>query len=193
VDIKNHLKAMAIPYDAVTSIVSTDFSQYAALIVPGGNSLTEYNSLGSARTKIGDAIKDGLGYLGHCAGAFLTGDYGSWGLKLVPKAIDYPSFYYSGTELAMSKHSLASGEVRYILYYGGPDLSGLGETIATYRNGATSIVQLRVGKGLMVLTGGHPESSQATIQSLGLTDPDGDDAALEHKLIDAVVSSQEVK
>lgn len=184
---------MAIPYDAVTSIVSTDFSQYAALIVPGGNSLTEYNALGSARTKIGDAIKDGLGYLGHCAGAFLTGNYGSWGLKLIDYGIDYPGFFYSGTELAMSQHHLANGEIRYILYYGGPDLSGLGETIATYRDGSASIIQLRVGKGLMVLTGGHPEASQATIKALGLTDPDGDDAALEHKLIDAVVSSQEVK
>lgn len=120
----------------------------------------------------------------------MAGDYGSWGLKLSPVAYDYPSF---GAILTMSQHQmLLSGGVRYVLFYGGPDLDGHGQVIATYRNGAASIVQFRHGKGLVVLTGGHPEVSQSTINALGLTDQDGSDAALEESLIKAVVFDQEV-
>lgn len=140
--------------------------------------------------RLRQAIESGLGYLGHCAGAFMAGTYSGWGLRLSPAAYDYPAF---GAITTMSQHQLAAGGVRYVLFYGGAELSGHGSVIATYRNGEPSITQFRYGKGLVVLTGGHPEVSQATINALGLSDQDGDDSVLEHQLIRAVVTNEEVQ
>jgi len=195
-DIKRQLSSLHIPFYAVTSLKGVEYNRFAAIIMGGGKASVQSQAIGSGElARLRTAVNNGLNYLGHCAGAFLVGDYGSWGLKLVPLVIDYPSFY-PNISLGISSHKMkCCGQTsRYVLYYGGPDLDPVGGSIlATYANGAASIVQLRVGRGLVVLTGGHPEVSENTKQALGVVDPDGVDSELEIKLIRAVVDGLEVQ
>src|SRR5258705_6946549 len=56
---------------------------YRLLIVPGGNFIDIGNSLTSSTTaSIRNAVRDGLNYLGICAGGFLAGTSGYKGLNL---------------------------------------------------------------------------------------------------------------
>lgn len=191
-DLKAHLDRLSIPYSPITSLVGVNYSDYAAIIMGGGKAKSRLDTISQVEEdRLREAVEGGLGYLGHCAGAFMAGTYGTWGLRLSPLAYDYPSF---GAILTMSRHEMIlEQKQQWILFYGGAELDGHGEVIAEYRNGQASIVQFRYGQGLVILTGGHPEVSQATISALGLSDPDGSDAELESVLIRAAVDSQEVK
>lgn len=191
-DIKYHLDQMGIPADVVSSLKGVNYELYSAFIMPGGNAVKEGSGIGSAeRDRLKKAILGGLNYLGHCAGAFFVGSWSSYYLKLIPQKLDYNRLYYSGKEMVMDLNTMMDGSKRDILYYGGPDLTPVtGKVLAKYSTGETSMVQFTAGMGLVVLTGGHPESSQITINALGLRDSDGYDDVIERPLIKAVVNGK---
>ena len=191
-DTKYHLDQMGIPVDVVSKLQGVDYEKYAAFIMPGGNAIRQGWGIGySERERLKKAILGGMNYLGHCAGAFLVGSWSNYYLKLIPQKLDYNSLYYAGDDLVMDVGTLWDGSKRDMLYYGGPDLSPVaGKVLARYSTGEVSMVQFTAGKGLVVLTGGHPESSQITINALGLRDSDGYDDAVERPLIRAVVNGK---
>lgn len=191
-DTKYHVEQMGIAVDVVTSLSGVDYEKYAALIMPGGNAVKIGSGIGATqRDRLKQAILGGLNYLGHCAGGFFVGSWSSYYLKLIPQKLDYPSFYYSGETLSINRNTMMDGSLRHILYYGGPDLTPVaGKPLARYSNGQVSMVEFMAGKGLVIVTGGHPEASQITVNALGLTDPDGYDDAVERPLIRAIVNGK---
>jgi hypothetical protein len=189
-DLKARLSSMGVAYDSVTSFADVEFNKYVAVIMPGGWAPTQGSAIAKAdQERLKLAVSNGLNYLGHCAGGFLLGNYYTQYLDFFDVGLDYPRFFYQGHHVYMNKQTLWDGTSRYILYDYGPDLTPIpGKVLGRYSNGATSIVELNYGKGLMIATGGHPEVSQATIRSEGVYDPDGDDSRVEKALIQAVVT-----
>jgi glutamine amidotransferase-like uncharacterized protein len=65
-------------------MAESELKRYRLLIVPGGNFIQIGNGLTSAATgKIRNAVRDGLNYLGICAGAFFASAFPGYnGLNL---------------------------------------------------------------------------------------------------------------
>lgn len=194
-DLPMRLRAMGVRFDTVSTLKGVDYTKYRAIIVPGGWAPTMAATTTAAqRNALVAAVKNGLNYLGHCAGGFLAGKgYGYPGFRFFNVAFDYPKFFYQGRKLEINRNTFADGTTRHLLYYWGPDLSPVvslspgSVVIGRFDNGAVSVVSTRFGKGRVVITAEHPESDQTTIESLGLTDPDGDDGATEKQLIEMVM------
>jgi glutamine amidotransferase-like uncharacterized protein len=175
------MTAAGISYRAVTSaqlniMTAEQFATYGMILVPGGVASTMSNSLTSQTLQlIHDAVTEqGLGYFGICAGAFLAGDYGSWGLGLSSEAFDYYVAEYQGIEREMVDVSFPDGSLRQLVWYGGPKLDGFGDTLGTYSNGTIAVAQSEVGKGFVTLSAVHPEApSSWRTASMQAADLDG--------------------
>ena len=71
---ESHLDYSLMSSSQVNGMTEPELRSYRLLIVPGGNFLTIGRNLTpSAIAKVHDAVQNGLGYLGLCAGAFLAG------------------------------------------------------------------------------------------------------------------------
>ena len=179
--VESLLRSKGTTYQKVTSnelnaMTLDQMGQFGTLIFPGGNGATEANSLSSAtRQRIRDAVqKLGVGYVGFCAGAFISqapapsggGDV-SYGLGVVDgPVLDYYYLENQGVTTAITNLSLWDGSTLDVLWYGGPVTQNEG-VLARYPDGSPAISQLRSGAGLVSVTGGHPVVSQATLASLG--------------------------
>ena len=204
------LTNLGIKFDPILSLAGIDYSKYSAIIMPGGSAKTQANGLavrtkggntfeaseamGSEKGRLVQAINEGLNYLGYCAGAFLVGDYGTWGLKLFPVDLPYTSIYSPDLLQAVPivTHCCESSS-RSMLYYGGPSLDGIGgQAIANFADGEAAIVQKRAGQGLVIVSSVHPESSPDTLSLLSVIDQDGEDVTVNEQLIAAVINNKEV-
>lgn len=192
------LKAKGLTYRVVTSaqlnaMTLEEIADHGVIVWPGGKAKTMSDSLTAAtEERVRTAVAEhGVGYVGFCAGAFVTGDYGSWGLKFVP--IDFPYYYleYQGVVTAMVEVTFADGSTRDLVWYGGPELANFGQPIAKHPDGTTAIGQDFVGQGLVILSGPHPEAPDSW--RAGLNDSDGNDLELTWKLIDAALKGEPVE
>lgn len=177
---KKNAEALGLQVDVRSSLSGVDYNQYSALIMPGGNSLTEYNGLGgNEANRLKQAINGGLNYMGHCAGAFLAGRLG-----IINGMPDYPSSnYYGGGAQVTVDNTIkwGAGGTRDMLFYGGPDLTGFGKELAEHPSGASTIISNDYGQGHLILTAGHPGVT-------GPDDKDGSDAQLYQQLIRAIAA-----
>lgn len=155
-EIKENLAALGIQADFRSSLSGVDYSQYGAIIMPGGNASTEMAGIGGSEAqRLKQAINGGLNYLGHCAGAFLVGTWSS-GLGLAPGV---PGVQDTAQILKGENISFAQGSTqRQTTFYGGPtDLSVYGgKSLAQYSNGASSMQSFDYGQGHVIVTSGHP-------------------------------------
>lgn len=182
--IKNNLDSLGIGYETTSNLSGVDYSGYGAIIFPGGQATTQYNAIGSYEaSRLKEAIGGGLNYYGACAGAFLAGEYGSWGLGIIDEALNYPSqVYYGGGGQVETNMNLKWGNdpSQGILFYGGPGLEGVGTTLAEFDSGEDSIVSTDYGSGHIILSAGHPGVE-------GPGDQDGADDQVLRDLLSAVV------
>lgn len=144
------LEQARIGYDAVSSteIDAMDVSamrRYDLLLMPGGNfeQMGKGLSPGTA-AKIRGAVQDGLNYLGICAGAFFAGDSPYQGLNL-------------------------TGGVRFPFY--GLELAGIRKAPVWVEVAGAAVARGRVGKGLVVLVGTHPEAPESWRQGMKFETP----------------------
>jgi glutamine amidotransferase-like uncharacterized protein len=175
------LSSAGISYKAVTSadlniMTAEQFGSYGMLLVPGGVAGTMSNSLTSQTLSLmHDMVTEqGRGYLGFCAGAFLAGDYGSWGLGLSSEAFDYYVAEYQGITTEMVDVSYVDGTVRQLVWYGGPKLDGFGKVLGKYSDGTIAVAQAEVGRGFVTLSAVHPEApSSWRTSAMAAADTDG--------------------
>ena len=117
-----------------------------------------------------------MSYVGFCAGAFVAvapapaaGQDVSYGFGVVdgPLLNEYAG---PGTSAAYEQtlETFADGSTQDILWYGGPITPDVG-VVAKYPTGDPAISQMWSGTGLVIIAGLHPDLSQATLQSLGVS------------------------
>jgi glutamine amidotransferase-like uncharacterized protein len=173
-----------------------EISSYRLIVVPGGKGGSIANALTpSARLRVRQAVRDrGVGYVGFCAGAWISvgpeaegNATAAYGLAVAPGTV-LPSYWPDGnTNLtaAMVKVSLADGSSRQLVWWGGPSTpEWTGGVIGRYPTGAPAISQKWSGKGLVVISGPHPEAPQGWRATAG-TDSDG----LDYELAIAMMTS----
>jgi glutamine amidotransferase-like uncharacterized protein len=171
-----------------TAIGSGALDQFDVVVFPGGMATGSTRSLGmSGREAVRKFVREGGGYIGVCAGAYLATSHYSWSLHILDsKVLDTQHWARgSGTvemELTRAGHDLfglPNGTVK-IHYAQGPILAPGGkpkipdfETLALYRTeiakngapggvmiGTPAIVRSRYGEGRVFVSSPHPESSK---------------------------------
>jgi glutamine amidotransferase-like uncharacterized protein len=156
-------------------------------VQPGGVSVTAADAMGSALiNRIREFVADGGGYVGFCAGAFLStaqiGTSGVNGLGITPGESEL--YAENGPEHQMLQVSTPTG-VRWFYYAGGPDFTisdselqaADGQVIGRYMNGKIAAVEAHYGKGKVAVSGFHPEVNWFwEILHLKI-DPDGNEFA----------------
>ena len=133
---------------------------YKLFIVPGGNSITIGNNLSSKATStVRAAVAQGLNYLGICAGGFFGGYSKYNGLDLTSgKWFTLYADYFKGIHKEPVAISFPGGTKLDIYWENGPSLSGWGQVVGKYPNGATAITEGYWGKGFVLMSGVHPEA-----------------------------------
>jgi glutamine amidotransferase-like uncharacterized protein len=174
-----------------------DFSilnQAKIWIQPGGHSEDASVAMGPTYLqKIRDFISNGGGYVGFCAGAFLTtemvGTTTQPGLGIVPGK----TVLWSQINNAFTTPINFYGNTRYIYYHGGPsfDISGVTDpnlkVIAVYDDGKVAGVSTMYGKGKVATVGAHPEESAIAKLIHFVKDPDGSDRFLAVEMMKSVL------
>lgn len=172
--------------------VAALFQDVKVWVQPGGQS-SAANEAMSARLKsaIVDFVRSGGGYVGYCAGAFLStpviGSRGIPGLGLFPgKTWPYtPPPARPGLGFSIEKVKW-EGKERHVYFEGGPylyDLDPSVEVMATYRDGWVAAARAEVGLGRIYISGPHPEAPVWWARADHVRDPDGTDRDLAVKMV----------
>ena len=162
--------------DEAIDITPQNLARYDLYIQPGGGQdiPAALDSFGDARV---DAIREyvakGGRYLGLCMGAYLA-DNSNFGL--IPQDLDSeagrPGFEVRGVEDAAVR-VMWDGKPDSVFYQDGPyfpkvDGHAPYTVIATYRNGDVAAARYRYEKGVVVLSGPHPEAGKAWFENAGI-------------------------
>lgn len=164
--------------------------EYRLLIVPGGNFIDMGKNLGpSAAARIRDAVQDGMSYLGICAGAFLAGNIPDNGFNLT-SGVKFK--FYAAEEQGIRKAAVAIvsvGAPTLEQYWeDGPQLTGWGAPVGRYPDGTPAIVEGTSGKGLVILSGVHPEAPASWRRGMTFTTPVDADETYAASLISAALN-----
>lgn len=188
-------------YDIVSSAeldaMSDDaIASYGTIAWPGGYAGQMSASLDrGTRDRIQRVVHErGVSFVGFCAGAFIAiSPDTSWGFALMKQeTLPYYHLEDKGVPAAMTPIRMSDGSTRELVWWGGPKLpevSGPGSgVIGRYTDTQEpAIIQTRVGNGLMILSGPHPEAPADWRGKLGLSDSDGleGDQELAARLLEA--------
>jgi glutamine amidotransferase-like uncharacterized protein len=165
--------------------------RYRLLIVPGGNFVDIGNGLSSGTiANIRNDVRNGLNYLGICAGAFVAGRFPE-----PYKGFDLTSgvqfrFYAAeaqGIRKTVVAVSVAGGSTLDQYWEDGPQLTGWGATVARYPDGTPAIVEGSFGAGWIILTGIHPEAPDSWRRGMIFGTPSSTDQAFAATLIRAAL------
>jgi len=150
----------------------TDFELFKKAklwVQPGGKSTTAAASMGpQMMDQIREFVRNGGGYVGFCAGMFIStpeiGTSKKTGYGIIPGETEL--FIKSGNDRAMIPME-TTDHGRVTMYYaGGPymrvseaDLKAAdGEVIARYPDGKIAGIRARYGRGKVAVIGTHPEA-----------------------------------
>jgi glutamine amidotransferase-like uncharacterized protein len=164
--------------------------EYRLLIVPGGNFERIGNSLNSRTTaNIQNAIRNGLNYLGICAGAFFAGNSPYNGLNLTSGSrFGFYSAEARGIRKTAVAITAAGGETLDQYWEDGPQLTGWGATVGKYPDGTPAIVEGTFGNGWVILTGIHPEAPASWRRGMDFRTPVTTDNAYAATLVRAALN-----
>ena len=155
--------------DEPVDITLQTLARYDLYVQPGGGQdiPAALDSLGDARADaIRDYVAQGGRYLGLCMGAYLADDNN---LGLIPQELDSeagrPGFEVSGIDDAAVR-VIWDGKPDSVFYQDGPYFpkatsTSAYTTLATYQNGDVAAARYTYKKGVVVLSGPHPEAGQA--------------------------------
>jgi Biotin-protein ligase, N terminal len=196
----NHIDYSTANSSQLNEMGEAQIRGYRLLIVPGGNFIDIGNGLASSTTaNIRDAVKNGVNYLGICAGGFFAGDSGFNGLNLTSgvrfgfySAESPPSLKLRRTSQRIRKAAVAiarAGAPTLEHYWeDGPEFTGWGAVVGKYPDGTPAIVEGTFGSGWVLLTGVHPEAPAAWRRGMSFTTPPSEDNAYAGTLIDAALN-----
>jgi glutamine amidotransferase-like uncharacterized protein len=165
---------------------------YRLLIVPGGNFEYIGNSLTPGTTaNIREAVRNGLNYLGICAGAFFAGNSPSNGLNLTAGArFGFYAAEARGIRKAPVSVAAAGGQTLDQYWEDGPQLTGWGAIVGKYPDGTPAIAEGTFGNGWMILTGVHPEAPPSWRREMDFRTPVDVDNAYAVTLIRAALNRE---
>jgi glutamine amidotransferase-like uncharacterized protein len=156
----NHLRYSTVNSSQLNEIGESQIRGYRLLIVPGGDFIDIGGSLTSTTTaNIRNAVRDGLNYLGICAGGFFAGNSGYNGLNLT-SGVRF-GFYAAagrGVRKTAVAVTIAGGPTLDQYWEDGPQFTGWGAVVGKYPDGTPAIVEGTFGSGWVILTGVHPEA-----------------------------------
>lgn len=193
--VKTILESSRLEYSTVDSAQLNGMSEariraHRLLIVPGGNFVDIGNSLTPGTTaNIRNAVRNGLNYLGICAGAFLAGNSPYNGLNLSSGVrFGFYSAESRGIRKAAVAVAVAGGPTLEQYWEDGPQLGGWGAIIGRYPDGTPAIVEGTFGNGWVILSGVHPEAPQSWRRGMRFTTPVELDNAYAATLIQAALN-----
>ncbi|WMJ68029.1 BPL-N domain-containing protein [Stenotrophomonas sp. 24(2023)] len=152
--------------DEAVDVTEVTRERYVAYVQPGGGQDIQgaFAALGDAQAAaIGDFVEGGGRFIGLCMGAYLAG--ASY-LGLLPQDLDAeagrPGFPVHGIDDAAVPVQW-NGRQESAFFQDGPYLPSAGaapgfRVIARYANGDLAAARYAHGKGVVVLTGPHPEA-----------------------------------
>jgi hypothetical protein len=195
--IESVVKSLGLGYHTANSSQLGAMSQaqlaaYQLFIVPGGNSIKIGNALSSkATTNVRNAVaQNGLNYLGLCAGGFFGG-YSKYhnGLNLTSGVwFNFYADYNKGIHKEAVTISFPSRGKLDIYWQDGPQLSGWGQVIGKYPNGTPALTEGTWGKGLVILSGVHPEAPASWRNGMHFSTPVDVDLAYAGSLVTAAMT-----
>ncbi|MBC7396213.1 MAG: hypothetical protein H7333_02125 [Bdellovibrionales bacterium] len=159
-------------YQLVNSSVVEDsvFKRAKVWIQPGGYAVTEAFAMGpSLMNQIKKFVRQGGGYVGFCAGSFLStreiGTSGETGFGFIPGSTDY--HHEEDYEAWQIEKVLTPKGPRFVYFAGGPqfvvqadELKAVGGRVtARANNGHIEAIEARYGKGKIAVSGFHPEAN----------------------------------
>ena len=162
--------------DEPVDITAQNLARYDLYVQPGGGQdiPAALASLGDARAEaIREYVAKGGRYLGLCMGAYLADDSN---LGLIPQDLDSeagrPGFEVSGIDDAAVR-VVWDGQPDSVFYQDGPyfpkaDGASPYTAIATYRNGDVAAARYTYEKGVVVLSGPHPEAGREWFENAGI-------------------------
>ena len=154
--------------DEPIDITAHTLARYDLYVQPGGGQdiPAALDSLGDARAEaIRDYVAKGGRYLGLCMGAYLADDNN---LGLIPQELDTeagrPGFEVTGIDDAAVRVTW-DGQPDHVFYQDGPYFPKASpgapyKTLATYHNGDVAAERYAYKKGVVVLSGPHPEAGR---------------------------------
>lgn len=169
----------------------TQLKAYKLLIVPGGNSITIGNNLkSSTTTNIRNAVtKDGLHYLGICAGAFLGG-YSIYNGVNLTSGVWFNFYADENKGIHKEAVEISSPDASPLDQYwqDGPQLSGWGSIVGKYPDGTPAIVEGKSGNGYVIFLGVHPEAPASWRTGMTFTTSVAVDNAYAGTLVNAALN-----
>jgi hypothetical protein len=193
--VKTILASKKLAYSTANSsqldaMTEAQLKAYKLLIVPGGNSITIGNNLKSGTTaNIHNAVtKDGLHYLGICAGGFFGGYSIYNGLNLTSGVwFNFYADHSRGIDKeAVEISSPVSGRLDQY-WQAGPQFSGWGHIVGKYPDGTPAIVEGKSGIGWVILSGVHAEAPASWRYGMTFTTPVAVDNAYAGTLVVAAL------
>jgi glutamine amidotransferase-like uncharacterized protein len=183
----NHLNFSTANSARLNQMREPEIRAYRLLIIPGGNFVDIGNSFTSATTtNIRSAVRNGMNYLGICAGAFFAGNSPYHGLNLTSGVrFGFYSAENRGIRKAVVPIALAAGPTLDQYWEDGPQLTGWGAVIGKYPDGTPAIAQGTFGSGWVILSGVHPEAPAGWRRGMTFTTPASVDNAYAATLIQA--------
>lgn len=156
-------------------VTLSNLRRYAIYVQPGGGQdiHAALKALGDRRVAaIRDFVSQGGGYLGLCMGAYLADD-SNIGLieDDLDSAVGRPNFpVHSIDDAAVAVRW--KGQADTVFFQDGPyfprSTQGGFHALATYANGDVAAARYTFGKGLVVLSGPHPEADQSWFVQAGI-------------------------
>lgn len=162
--------------DEPIDITSENLARYDLYVQPGGGQdiPAALASLGDARAEaIRGYVAKGGRYLGLCMGAYLADDNN---LGLIPQSLDTeagrPGFEVTGIDDAAVR-VLWDGQPDHVFYQDGPYFPKANaiapyQPLATYQNGDVAAARYAYKKGVVVLSGPHPEAGREWFENAGI-------------------------
>ncbi len=167
-------------------VLSPALASFDVLLFPGGSGSAQAHALGEeGRARVRQFVREGGGYVGICAGAYLACEGFSWGLKILDAKTVSPKWRRGKAtvkiELTEAGRALF-GDLRGLLdiaYQNGPIIEPAGardipdyEVLAWYRSevaknntpkgvmvNSPAIVCARYGRGRVLCFSAHPEKT----------------------------------
>jgi glutamine amidotransferase-like uncharacterized protein len=187
---ENHVNYSTVDSSELNEMGELQIRRHRLLIVPGGNFVEIGNRLTSNATRsIREAVRNGLNYLGICAGAFFAGDSPYNGLNLT-SGVRFR--FYAAEDRGIRKAAVAissAGAATLDQYWeDGPQFTGWGAVAARYPDGTPAIVEGAFGSGWVILTGVHPEAPAGWRRGMTFRTPVESDHAYAGTLIRAALN-----
>ena len=189
----NHLCYSTVSSSELNGMSELEMRKYSLLIVPGGNFIDMGNSLSRTTTaNARNAVKNGLNYLGICAGGFLAGSSSYYnGFELAAGiSFDFYAAEAKGIRKAAVAVTTPGGPTLDQYWEDGPQFTGWGAVAARYPDGTPAVVQGAYGKGSVTLVGIHPEAPENWRGTMRFNTPASTDNAYAGQLIRAALGRQ---